>query len=342
MESPWKPSMQCNTLRCMVHHHVSDFFEGRVNHKGWHKSQCIPVPKKGNLSNPNKWQGIMLMKICSKVFSPVMTAQACTLLDKHGTHFKFGGTPKIGYRDGLFTLKALLNAQHNHNLPSYIGFVDLVKVYNTANHALLIDILRSYGAPTKFTTAIKTIYCNNTCIMKIKNKVAEIPQSIGICQGDNMAHFLFLFLMMVFAETLKIVWKQQKIPVLHIMMANGDNLTNKRICSHTQAMFQSNKLTAYKICNASTSTIEHSHSEHKRTCNKGLNSSTTTLANLDWKCTLDAAHQHPKPSASSPPPHNSSAALNATTWQQEPYNMPSANTTPLTTPPATSHHNQHQ
>jgi hypothetical protein len=34
-----------NTLRQTVHHHVCDFFEGGVDHEGWHKSQCIPVPK---------------------------------------------------------------------------------------------------------------------------------------------------------------------------------------------------------------------------------------------------------------------------------------------------------
>ena len=71
-----------------------------------------------------------------------MTARAFTLIDKHGTQFQFGGTPEIGCRDGLFTLKSLLNARHNHDLASYVSFVDLVKVYDMANHALLTDILR--------------------------------------------------------------------------------------------------------------------------------------------------------------------------------------------------------
>jgi hypothetical protein len=83
----------------------------------------------------------MLMDMCSKVFLSVMMAQTFTLLNKHGTHFQFGGMPEIGCRDGLFTLKALLNTRHNHDLASYIGFVDLVKANNTANHVLLIDIL---------------------------------------------------------------------------------------------------------------------------------------------------------------------------------------------------------
>jgi len=85
-----------NVSRRTVHRHVCNFFEGRVDHEGWHQSQCIPVPKRGDLSDPNKWRGIMLMDMCSKVFSSVMTTRAFSLLDKHGTRFQFGGTPKIG------------------------------------------------------------------------------------------------------------------------------------------------------------------------------------------------------------------------------------------------------
>ncbi len=50
-----------DTPRRTVHKHVSNFFEGKTDHEGWHKSQCLPVPKKGDLSDPNKWRGIMLM-----------------------------------------------------------------------------------------------------------------------------------------------------------------------------------------------------------------------------------------------------------------------------------------
>ncbi len=74
-----------NTPRQIVQKHVLDFFKGKTDHKGWHKSQCIPVPKKGNLSDPNKWQGIILMDMCSKVFSSVLNTRAFLLLEKHGT-----------------------------------------------------------------------------------------------------------------------------------------------------------------------------------------------------------------------------------------------------------------
>jgi hypothetical protein len=187
------------------------------------------------------------MDMCSKVFLSVMTTQAFTLLDKHGTCFQFGRTPKIGCRDGLFTLKAQLNARRNHDLALYVSFVDLIKVYNTANHKLLIDILLCYGTPPKFVTAIETIYHNNTCVLKIENKVTEIPLSVEVRQGDNMVPVLFLFLMTAFAETLELVWKQMNIPILSVMMAANKNLANGKICSHTLAMFRLKTLTAYEI-----------------------------------------------------------------------------------------------
>jgi hypothetical protein len=129
----------------------------------------------------------------------------------------------------------------------YIEFVNLVKAYDTANHKLLIDILRRYGAPLKFATAIEMIYHNKTYVLNIKNEVEEIPQSVGVCQGDNMAPVLFLFLMTAFAETLKLVWKQMDIPILSVMTAANENLADGKIFSHTPAMFKSKKLTAYEI-----------------------------------------------------------------------------------------------
>ena len=95
--------------------------------------------------------------------------------------------------------------------------------------------------------AIRTTYTDNVCILKIEKEVVEIPQSIGIQQGDNMAPVLFLFLMTAFAETLKIVWREKKITILSVMTASNDNLINGENCSHTPAMFTSKTLTAYEI-----------------------------------------------------------------------------------------------
>jgi len=219
----------------------------------------------------------MLMDMCSKVFSSVMTAKAFTLINKHGTRFQFGGTPEIGCRDGLFTLKSLLNARHNHDLASYIGFVDLVKAYDTANHALLINILCKYGVPPKFTTAVKAIYRNNTCVLKIENEITEIPQIVGVRQGDNMAPVLFLFLTMAFAKTLELVWKEWDIPILCVMTTTNEHIAEGEICSTHRRCSNPKNSPRMRYCNVYMWTTAPFHSGQGRTCNAGWNSSFTTL-----------------------------------------------------------------
>jgi hypothetical protein len=187
-----------------------------MNYKGWHRSQCVPVPKKGDLADPSTWRGVMLMDVCSKIFGSVMNDRVFRLLELHGTRFQIGGTPELGCRDGLFTLKSLLNARHNHDLGSYVGFVDLVKAYDTANHELLFRLLEKYGAPPTFVAAVKRIYTDNIVVLKIEKEVQEISQEVGVQQGNNMAPVLFLFIMTAFAETLKMEWKRENIKVVTV------------------------------------------------------------------------------------------------------------------------------
>ncbi len=58
--------------RRRVFDYVRKFFDGEADYESWNKSQCIPVPKSGDLSNPNKWRGVMLMDVRSKILSVVM------------------------------------------------------------------------------------------------------------------------------------------------------------------------------------------------------------------------------------------------------------------------------
>jgi hypothetical protein len=73
----------------------------------------------------------------------------------------------------------------NHNLPSYVAFVNLVKAYVMANHELLLTLLEKYGAPPRFVLAVKQMYQNLVVVLKIEKEVQELHQSVGVRQGDK-------------------------------------------------------------------------------------------------------------------------------------------------------------
>jgi len=49
------------TNLCNYFNFITEFWEGNVDFEEWHESQVIPVPKSGNLSDQNKWQGVKLI-----------------------------------------------------------------------------------------------------------------------------------------------------------------------------------------------------------------------------------------------------------------------------------------
>ena len=178
-----------------MYDYISNFWEGSAYYWECHVGLRVMVPEKGDLSGPNKWRGINLMDICSKIFSSIFNNNCFKLLNNHGIKTQSGGTSNLGCHDGVFILKTLLRQLWQHNLSSYVVSVDLAKAYSTANHALLIKILELYGGPPKLCASISQLYTGTTVVRTIVKEEAKINQTIGVRQGDNLSPVSFLFIM---------------------------------------------------------------------------------------------------------------------------------------------------
>ncbi len=84
-------------------------------------------------------------------------------------------------------------------------------------------------------------------VLKIDKEIQEIPQSVGVQQGNKMAPVLFLFLMSAAAETLESAWRQAGIKVLTVAHTPADELNTGCVRGHTSHMYTSHKLTTYEI-----------------------------------------------------------------------------------------------
>eukprot|EP00956_Cyclotella_meneghiniana_P040928 scaffold209475_cov73-Cyclotella_meneghiniana.AAC.1 len=153
-KKPGPNGVMPNAFKCMDNHNLTqiynyiiDFWHNDADYPEWHTSTGSLVPKKGDLYNLNQWRCINLMDVGSKILSCILTERTYRLLEKYGTKTQYGATPLVGCQEGSFTLKTLLHLRHQHNLPSYVAFVDLVKAYDTANHEVLLALLERYGAP---------------------------------------------------------------------------------------------------------------------------------------------------------------------------------------------------
>jgi hypothetical protein len=116
----------------------------------------------------------------------------------------------------------------------------LVKAYDTANHALLLQILEKFGTPPELVDCIRRLYVDIKISLKIGKEKLEILQTVGVKQGDPMAAVLFLFLMATVVEIIDKEWERNQIECVEFCRESDGTYKDGQIFRHN-----------IKKCNAS-------------------------------------------------------------------------------------------
>lgn len=194
-----------------VHEIITAFWRAEIDYEEWHCATLSLIYKgKGEQTNPNNYRGVCLRDMLARVLSSILSTRLLTVIKEHGVEYQFGSQPGRGCTDGLFTVRSLLQLRRQHNQESWGLFVDLVKAFDTANHELLFKLLEKYGTPQPLIDVIRRLYANSSLNFSLGMLLREIPYSVGVQQGDNMAPVLFLFLIQAMSETLERRWDIEK------------------------------------------------------------------------------------------------------------------------------------
>ena len=139
-----------------------------------------------------------------------------TVLKDKGFLLQFGSTPKTGCPDAQMTLKSILQLRREHDLDSWVVFMDLVKAFDTAYHKLLLQLLKKIGIPDKIIRVVEKLYTDFRMEFKIGKVKETIDYLTGLKQGDVLAPTIFLFLMQAMAECVINKWKREKNRNVHV------------------------------------------------------------------------------------------------------------------------------
>jgi hypothetical protein len=203
-KSPGTNGIPTEAFKCLTGTNYQ-FFEDTII-LFWKNDQFQPIifqqiklsvlPKKGDLSGPNKWRGIALGDIAAKCISSIIDTRLTKYLTTFGIDKQCGSLLGKGCAD-----------LHEHNQESFTLFVDLVvKAYDTVNRELLWQILKKSGIPPQMIKVLQKLYNNVTYQMKIGGKKTKFLSTCGVKQGDNLGPILFIFLMQVVATTQDDKW----------------------------------------------------------------------------------------------------------------------------------------
>ena len=81
---------------------------------------------------------------------------------------------------------------------------------------MMLKILERYGAPPKLRSDISIMYHDLKVVLKIGKIEEKLSQTVGVIQGNCMAPVIFLFMVMVFAETLEKEWLKADIRIINL------------------------------------------------------------------------------------------------------------------------------
>ena len=135
--------------------------------------------------------------------SIVLTIRLQPVLEKIGTPIQFGASPNTGCPDGSFSLRSMLQMNKEHDIDSWVVFVDLVKVFDSIHHEFMFKLLQKYGIPNRPLQVIKKLYRDFKIQIKIGKCKNLIDYTTGVNQGDNLAPILFIIVMQFPVEMLE-------------------------------------------------------------------------------------------------------------------------------------------
>ena len=162
----------------------------------WIECLVIPVPKSGNLSDPNNYRPIVLVSILSKLFTSILTDRLLSWAQDEDKllNNQFGFRPGSSTVYAIFVLHGIISHILQQKLKLYCAFVDFRRAFDTVNRRILIYKLLQSGVSTKFVSMVKSIYSSVNLRVRSGGILSDaFVNFLGVKQGEPLSPLLFLF-----------------------------------------------------------------------------------------------------------------------------------------------------
>jgi sorting nexin-29 len=160
-----------------------------------HKSSLIiPIPKKGDLSDPANWRGICLMPHITKLYDRLLLNRIRDAIDSRLHPAQNGYRPGRGTTQHIMTLAMLRDISLTRSGFPVVGcFVDFSKAFDSVTWDAILATLTRWAAPPMFVQAVFSVMRDHVVRVRYGGALGSpIPVSVGVLQGDTLAPYLFV------------------------------------------------------------------------------------------------------------------------------------------------------
>ncbi|OMJ26741.1 Transposon TX1 uncharacterized [Smittium culicis] len=159
-------------------------------------SVVVPVPKKGDLKDPDNYRGISLIPTLAKLMAKIVA----TKLSKIDTKYQILIKEQAEFRKieecagQATTLYEIVRRRKIENKETWLSYINYSKAYDRVPHMALLHKLRSVGIGGKLLNMIKGMYDAPKIAVRVGNEVSNPTEYLcGVRQGCPASPILFDF-----------------------------------------------------------------------------------------------------------------------------------------------------
>eukprot|EP00966_Prymnesium_polylepis_P107512 2488683-Prymnesium_polylepis.1 len=143
-----------DVVASMVHR----FWETGEVEPEWETGLLAILAKKGDLSDPGNYRGIMMLEVAYKILANLLHARLEPIMESLDHESQCGFRRRRGCSDAIFTIQELIAKRREHGLETWVLFIDLVKAFDRVPRELLWDVLRKYGVPVRIVDLLIALH----------------------------------------------------------------------------------------------------------------------------------------------------------------------------------------
>ena len=228
----WKALLDDEVTFDILKQIILDFWRSEKPPKQWLKGLLKILPKKGDLSLPGNYRGIMLLEAAYKIVTILLLNRLQPICENLDHEQQCGFRPGRGCNDAIFTVKMAIKKRREHSQETWILFLDLVKAFDRVPRQLLWDLLVCFGVPKKLVRLLKSLHKDVFVKFEVDGFTHEIRCTIGVKQGDVLGPVLFTIFMVGVMKS----WREKyDRPVCMFRSAEDYRMTGRRYDSSGEA-----------------------------------------------------------------------------------------------------------
>ena len=128
------------------------------------------LPKKGDLSDPGNYRGIMMLEVAKKSLPSSWRRDAIRSASALITR--------------TFNIRIAIKKRREHGLETWVFFLDLIKAFDRVPREMLRGVLNKFGAPPKLIGMVKALHAKVRVEFEVDGVSNTIDLIVGVQQGD--------------------------------------------------------------------------------------------------------------------------------------------------------------